>query len=309
LVLERATGLSQAMGAFLAMLATVGYFALGGLKSAALVNRIQLIVILAGFAIAAPMAGRAAGGLFVSGADSQFWSAPGVGWQSLLLLGPAFCLSPGLLQKAYGARSSDALTRGVAWSGVILMIFAWLPVLLGMAARQLHPDLASAEMALPAVLAADVPLAVGSFALAAVLSAEISSADAVLFMLATSGARDFYRGILRPDASDAAVLSVARWLALIGGFAGFALTFYFDSVVSAITLFYQTMIVTLFAPILGGLVLPKAGRWSALAAMLVGMATLIVTGIATNGVGWAGMPPHFLGLVASGLVYFLLAAF
>ncbi len=55
---------------------------------------------------------------------------------------------------------------------------------------------------------------------------------------------------------------------------GFGLTFYLNSVVSAITLFYQLMIVTLFAPILGGLLLPKAGRWSALAAMLVGVATL-----------------------------------
>jgi SSS family solute:Na+ symporter len=255
------------------------------------------------------MAAHRAGGAFVSGAESSFWTGTGVGWQTLLLLAPAFFLSPGLLQKAYGARSPEALTRGVFWSGVVLAVFAWLPVLLGMAARQLQPDLAAAEMALPAVLALNVPVAVGSLALAAVLSAELSSADAVLFMLATSGARDFYRGILRPKATDAEVLTVARGLAVFGGIVGFGLTFYMDTVVGAITVFYQLMIVTLFAPILGGLVLPKAGRWSALASMLVGVATLITAYLATGGAGWGWAAPHFVGLIASAVTYFLLAVF
>jgi SSS family solute:Na+ symporter len=309
LVLQAASGLSLGMGAFLATLATVGYFVMGGLRSAAWVNVVQLGVILVGFSIAGPMAAHRAGGAFVSGAESSFWTGTGVGWQTLLLLAPAFFLSPGLLQKAYGARSPEALTRGVFWSGVVLAVFAWLPVLLGMAARQLQPDLAAAEMALPTVLALNVPVAVGSLALAAVLSAELSSADAVLFMLATSGARDFYRGILRPTASDAEVLTVARGLAVFGGIVGFGLTFYMDTVVGAITVFYQLMIVTLFAPILGGLVLPKAGRWSALSSMLVGVATLITVHVATGGAGWGWAAPHFVGLIASAITYFVLAVF
>jgi SSS family solute:Na+ symporter len=309
LVLERAVGAPLGVGALLAAMATVGYFVMGGLRSAAWVNVVQLVVIIGGFTLAAPMAARSAGGVFVSGAESSFWTGTGVGWQTLLLLAPAFFLSPGLLQKAYGARSARALTRGVAWSGVALMAFAWIPVMLGMAARQLHPDLALPEMALPAVLATDVPLLVGSIAMAAVLSAELSSADAVLFMLATSGARDFYRGLLRPSATDTEVLRVARGLAVVGGLAGFALTFYFDSVVEAITIFYQLMIVTLFAPILGGLILPRAGRWSALAAMLVGVGTLVTVSLATGGAGWGGISPSSLGLITSALTYFLLAAF
>jgi SSS family solute:Na+ symporter len=309
IVLERATGLPLHWGSLAAAAATVAYFIVGGLKSAAWVNGIQLLVIVTGFSIAAPMAAATAGGPFVSGVESDFWTGSGVGWTTLFLLGPAFFLSPGLLQKAYGAKNERALTRGVAVSGLVLMAFAWLPVILGMAARQLHPDLPTPEAALPQVLALDVPLAIGSLALAAVLSAELSSADAVVFMLATSGARDFYRGVLRPAATDVEVLKVARVLAVVGALVGYWLTFYFDSVVAAITLFYQSMIVTLFAPILGGLVLPRAGRWSALAAMLVGMATLIVVHVATGGVGWGWAAPHFLGLVASALTFFLLAAF
>ncbi len=96
LVLQRATGVSLGTGAFLAAVAVVGYFVVGGLKSAAWVNRVQLVVIVGGFAIAAPLASHTAGGWFVSGAESSFWFGKGVGWQSLLLLAPAFFLSPGL---------------------------------------------------------------------------------------------------------------------------------------------------------------------------------------------------------------------
>ena len=308
-VLERVAGLSLGGGAFVAALATVAYFISGGLKSAAVVNVIQLAVILIGFLLAAPFAAERAGGLFVSGAESSFWHGSGVGWTSLLLLGPAFFLSPGLLQKSLGARGPSELTRGVALSGVALLLFAWLPVMLGMAARMLHPDLLRTDLALPAILSDGVPPMVGAIALAAVFSAEISSADAVLFMLSTSGARDFYRGVLRPEASDRDVLHIARILAAVGALIGFALTFYFDSVVEAIALFYQFMIVTLFAPILGALLLPRASRWSALAAMLVGVGVLVTTTLATGGVGWGWAPPHFLGLLASALTFFILAAF
>lgn len=308
-VLERVAGLSLGAGAFVAALATVAYFVGGGLKSAAYVNVIQLAVILTGFLLAAPFASQAAGGWFMSGAESSFWHGNGVGWTSLLLLGPAFFLSPGLLQKSLGARGPAELTRGIALSGVALMLFAWLPVMLGMAARMVHPDLVNSDLALPAILSDGVPPIVGAIALAAVFSAEISSADAVLFMLSTSGARDFYRGVLRPDASDRDVLHIARILAAVGALIGFALTFYFDSVVEAIALFYQFMIVTLFAPILGALLLPRASRWSALAAMLVGVGVLVTTTLATGGLGWGWAPPHFLGLLASALTFFILAAF
>ena len=75
-----------------------------------------------------------------------------------------------------------------------------------MVARVLHPTLPSPDLALPTVLVHDLPPAVGSLALAAVFSAEVSSADAVLFMLSTSLSQDLYRRFLRPDASDRQVL-------------------------------------------------------------------------------------------------------
>lgn len=309
-ILQGAAGVTLLMGALIASIAATTYFTLGGLLSVAWVNSVQLAVVLVGFLVAAPFAAQATGGLgVVLSDDSSFWRGANVGWPTLFLLAPAFFLSPGLIQKAFGARDVTTLRRGVAINGVALMVFACLPMLIGLVARTLHPGLPRPEMALPTVLSSNVPPLVGSLALAAIFSAEISSADAVLFMLSTSGARDFYQGLIKPHATDREVLRMARLLAVVGGVIGFLLTFVFESVVSALTMFYSVMVVTLFTPILGGLFLPRAGRWGAVAAMLVGVTTLFVTHLATGGAGYGWAEPHFLGLVASGITYLVLAVF
>jgi SSS family solute:Na+ symporter len=186
------------------------------------------------------------------------------------------------------------------------MAFAFIPVALGLSARALHPGLADADIALTVLK--NVPITIGGLALAAVFSAELSAADAVLFMLSTSASQDLYRGFVRPSASDADLVSVARWSAVVGGLVGFGLTFIYPAVLDALTGFYSVLVVSLFAPILGGLYLPRGGRWGALAAMLMGITTLAVTTLSTGGAGYGWAAPHFLGLVASGVTYILFAA-
>ena len=89
--------------------------------------------------------------------------------------------------------------------------------MLGMVARVLHPDLPHADLALPTLLAVDLPPIVGALTLAGVLAAEISSADAVLFMLSTSSSQDLYRRFIAPEATDTQVLRVARMARGRGG--------------------------------------------------------------------------------------------
>ena len=94
------------------------YFAAGGLMTSARVNVVQLSVKLAGFAIALPLAVSAAGGWAavaqVRADDPTYWTfwrsgPPGVMY--LALLTPSFIISPGLLQKVFGARDDRAVAR------------------------------------------------------------------------------------------------------------------------------------------------------------------------------------------------------
>lgn len=327
-VLERVGGVSPTTGAVVAVVAMTAYFVSGGLLSAAWVNRVQLLVILSGFAMAVSVIVSRAGGVAtvataVPGSSFLSGTAPGVlgsGWPSLFLLAPAFFLSPGLVQRAFSARDERSVRRGIGWSAVALMVFAFGPVAIGMAGRVLVPELASAppDQVLPGVLMATVPWAISSIALAAVFSAEISSADAVLFMLSTSGSRDFYRGYVNPDATDAQLLRVARIIAVCAGLLGILLAFYYADVKRALGQFYSVLGVTLFAPILGGLFVPKAGRIAAMTSMVVGVVALFaaqqiladpsaLTWLSARGMAW--MTASFVGLVLSTLAYLGVAAF
>jgi SSS family solute:Na+ symporter len=312
-VLKRAAGVPHAWGCLIAAAVMTTYFVAGGLASAARVNGIQLFVKLCGFGLAAPLAVVAAGGWHnvqaLNAGHLTFFTggSPIEGWPRIFLLGPAFFLSPGLIQKAYGARDERALTIGVALNGIALIAFAAVPTVLGLSARAIAPGLVSADDALPTILGA-LPLAVGGLALAAVFSAEMSAADAVLFMLSTSGGRDLYKGFMNRSATDAEVLRAARVTAVVGGALGFALTFVLPTVVDALRTFYSILVVSLFAPILGGLFLPRGGRGGALAAMVVGVSVLAATSVVTGGAGYGWATPAFLGLVSSAVTYFVLAA-
>jgi len=308
-VLHVAGGFSLPAGCAIGALVTVSYFTAGGLLSSAWVNLVQLVVILAGFAVAVPFAVHAAGGweaMAVAGASAtDVWrsTGPASGWRLLFLLGPAFIVSPGLLQKAYGARDDRAVRRGIAWNGVVLMIFACAPAAIGLAAYTLYPVLEKPDLALPTVLAGALPPSLGILALAAVFSAEVSSADAVLFMLATSASRDLYRGFVRPHATDVEVLRVARIAAIVGGICGVGVALVYGSVRAAVSVFYSILTVTLFVPIVGGLYLRRAGRREGLASILVGVPVLFVTQHLTEGRGYGVLSPALAGVLAGALAF------
>lgn len=307
-IFEAVIGVPRWVGALLGGGVMVTYFVAGGLLSSAWVNVVQLAVILAGFGVAAPLVLASAGGwtAVVSSPSApatftDFWFSRGMGsgWTFLALLVPAFITSPGLLQKAYGAEDERAIRIGIGASAVVLMIFACFPMLLGMAARAQHPDLASPNLALATILISDLPLALGSLALAAVFSAEVSSADAVLFMLSTSMSQDLYKRFFRPQATDAQMLRVARITAVAGGIIGIGLAVVLPTVVDALSIFYSLLGVTLFVPVVAGLHSRRFGAPEALASIAAGVVAVGIVGAATGGAGFGFWTPNVLGLLAA----------
>lgn len=308
-VLNVAGGFSVLAGCAIGALVTISYFVAGGLLSSAWVNLVQLVVILVGFAVAVPYAVAYAGGwesmTATAGSRTDVWlsTGPASGWRLLFLLGPAFIVSPGLLQKAYGARDERAVRRGIAANGIALLIFACAPAAIGLAARTVSPSIERPDLALPTILAAALPPAVGIVALAAVFSAEISSADAVLFMLATSASRDLYRGLLRPAASEDDVLRVARIAAVVGGISGIGVAMVYGSVRAAVSVFYAILTVTLFVPVVAGVYVRAAGPREGMASIVAGVLVLAITHLSTGGAGYGVLSPALAGVVASAVAF------
>src|SRR5439155_8503238 len=171
------------------------------------------------------------------------------GLMYLAILVPAFIVSPGLLQKIFGARDDRAVRLGVGANALGLLSYAAVPAVLGIIARGRFPQLSDAGLALPMILMYGLPPAVGAIGLAAVFSAEVSAADAALFMLTTSLSQDLYKRFANPDASDARVLSVARWATIVSGAAGVALAWSSEDVIETLQIFYTLLGVGLFVPI------------------------------------------------------------
>jgi SSS family solute:Na+ symporter len=98
------------------------------------------------------------------------------------------------------------------------------------------------------VLMYGVPPLVGSLGLAAVFSAEISAADAGLFMLTTSLSQDLYKRFLNPQADDRRVLAVTRGAAIGCGAVAIGLAIVSPTIIGVIGIFYSLLVVSLFVP-------------------------------------------------------------
>ena len=153
-------GLPRVAGALLSALMLVLYFSGGGLLASAWVNLLQLVTLLVGLPPrdsvrvvggrgmgGAARRGRSGGGAAPTGA-SRGW-----GWRassaSLVVFVPSFFVSPGLIQKTFGARSPSAARWAALGNALALALFAFVPALLGMAMRAVEPGLANPELALP----------------------------------------------------------------------------------------------------------------------------------------------------------------
>jgi SSS family solute:Na+ symporter len=310
-ILNVLTGIPRWAGAFIGGTIMTIYFTAGGLLGSARVNVLQLAVMMTGFVLALPVVLGNIGGLSAvtgttavpsSFSDFTYSGGPGSGWTLLVLLAPAFVVSPGLIQKSWGARDERALRVGIALNGVVLMLFAFAPVLLGMVARVSLPGIADPNAVLPTVLHQQLPAWLGALALAAIFSTEVDTCDAILFMLSTSAAQDVYKRFIAPQATDAQLLRVARVTAVAGGAIGVILAIVLQTIVGALTIFYSLLVVTLFVPVLGGLYTRRARGSDALAAIVAGVVTMFAVRLGAVGQApW--LDPTVAGLAAAAVAF------
>lgn len=305
-VLNVVAGLDKTTGVIIGGVVATIYFSAGGLLSSVWINFLQLGVMIVGFFAAIPLALSKAGGFSgLQAATSDpagfwnFFSNGTSGIHYLALLAPAFVISPGLIQKVYGARDAATVRKAVAWNAGALFIFAFVPPMIGLLARALHPGLASPELAMPTIFMEDLPVWFGALGLAAVVSAEISTADAVLFMLSTSLSQDLYKGFVNRNATDQEVLRVARLAAVGGGILGILVALMASTVIGALGIFYSLLSVSLFVPVVLGLYVSSADSRNAYAAIVAGVGVLLTAHLTTDGKGLGIWTPSLLGLLAS----------
>ncbi len=130
-------------------------------------------------------------------------------------------------------------------------------------------------------------------------SAEVSAADASLFMLTTSLTQDLYKRFLNQSASDDRILLVARWTTVASGALGVGLAWISEDVIQTLTIPYTLITVSLFVPIVAGLYVPRTSNRGALASIAAGVAGMLIVQVATRGAGWGVASPALAGLTSA----------
>lgn len=322
-ILNVVAGVSKPIGCSIATVVITTYFTLSGLHATARVNVLQLTVKLAGFGVSLIYligASNGFSGLKESvaatiGADhvQGYFGFVGQGWSSaisyLAILAPSFVISPGLLQKLFGARDENAVRVGVGANAAALLAYAVVPVLMGIIARGHFPALANHELALPTLLTQALPLWLGALLLGAIFSAELSAADAALFMLSTSLSKDLYKAFLNPSATDERLMRVAKTSAIACGIAGAVLGTFLPTVISALKIFYTLLAAALLLPLVAGLYTRKVQARAAILSMLVSVLVTFALEIISRGQGVLGVPALFFGIAAGAVVMLSANAF
>jgi SSS family solute:Na+ symporter len=309
-ILNVVAGVSKPVGCSIAAVVITTYFTLGGLHASARVNVLQLTVKIAGFVVSLIYllgAGNGLAGLKESvtstvGAEhvESYFGLAGQGWPAaisyLAILAPSFVISPGLLQKLFGARDKRAVRIGVGANAAALLAYAIVPVLIGIIARARFPGLTNHELALPTLLTQALPLWLGALLLGAIFSAELSAADAALFMLSTSLSKDLYKAFINPEATDERLLRVAKASAIACGVAGAMLGSFLPTVISALKIFYTLLAAALTLPLIAGLYTRKVEARSAILSMLVSVVVTFALELVSEGKGVLGVPSLIVGI-------------
>lgn len=309
-ILNVTGGVPKPVGCALGGVVIAAYCSTGGLRTSAMLHVIQITVKMVGFVVAVPWALHAIGGWSALTAAPDvppgYFSPVGIGVTGVLgylvVFAPNFFISPGLIQKLYGAKDEAAVRAGVGWHAVVMLLYALLPALLGMIARQAFPHLANPELALPTVLRDLLPWWLGALLLGAVFSAELSAGDAVLFMLSTSLGKDLYRGVINPAATEDQLLRVTRWASVGAGLLATLFAILLPDVESALKAFYGLLAVVLLAPFVAGLYSHRPTAAAALTSMASSVVVTLGVHVATGGQGYGVLNPVALGILAGSAV-------
>lgn len=313
-ILDTVAGIPKWGGCLIGGVVAVVYCTAGGLMSSSFVNMFELAVTMAGLLLAVPFALHALGGwghmqalLLAQNANpAPLFSIVGAGskqvlaWVAILL--PSFMISPGLVQKLYGARDVKTVRLGVGLNSLGQAVFAFVPPVLGLCALAALPHLANPELALPSALKFLLPKWLGVFALASIFSAELSATDAILFMLSTSLSVDLYKTFIKPGISHRELLLASRIASVGAGVAGILLAIVLPSIIAAISIFYGLIAVALFVPVLAGLYSKRVLSSAAVSGIVCAIAATVFTIVATGGRGIGILSPQAVGILVAAVV-------
>lgn len=306
---------SEEAGMILGTAIVLTYTTLGGMLSIAILDFVQMIVVIGGLlyigSIVSDMTGgvapviehaRAAGKLdfFPKGADVWVWITFLGGWMTMML---GSIPQQDVFQRITSAKSAKVALWGSILGASVYFCFTFVPMFIAYAATLIDPVffgklvIEDSQKVLPTLVLQHTPILAQVLFFGAVLSAIMSCSSATLLAPSVSFAENIVKGFI-PHLSDKDFLKVMR-ICLVG----FGLCVLLYALNSELSIFgmvesaYKITLAGAFVPLIFGAFWKKSTSQGALAAIIGGIGTWVLIEVLMGEKSL--IPPQLIGLGVS----------
>jgi Na+/proline symporter len=190
--------------------------------------------------------------------------------QGLLVIGLGNIASQDLLQRVFSARDEHVAQWSMYISSFLYLTIAMIPVLIGIAATVVLPDIANPAFVLPEMGKLYLPPLAMALFTGAMISALMSSADGGMLAPACIFSENIVRS-LKSNITKSSDLNVTRWTVVVVGILGLLTALYFQNVYQLMIKSFAILMVGLFVPMTAAIYWKKANQVGAVASALGGL--------------------------------------
>ena len=273
------------VGASFLTLTIVLYVFMGGMRSVALTDVLQgilmlVFIVVAVVTIANNLGGFTAANRTIYELSPELLSRQGAGdfftrskWFSYMILwGLSVPMFPQMFMRFYVPKTPNSLKVSSVLYPLVTAIMFICPVLIGMWGHTNFPDLVGRETdrILPMMLAEYAPIWIGSLVMVGALAAFMSTLDSQLLALSSMLTRDVYIAYIRPNASLGEQTFVGRILIVLLAIIGLIIAYNPPDTIAAIATQAFTGLAVLFPTVIAALYSKNISAKSCIISIIVG---------------------------------------
>jgi SSS family solute:Na+ symporter len=306
--------ISQPAGMILGALIVLTYTTFGGMLSVAILDFVQMGVVMGGMLFIAYIVSGMTGGVeavvthaaaagkldFFPEADAAQWLAFLGAWLTMML---GSIPQQDVFQRVTSAKSAKIAIYGSVLGGLIYFLFTFVPMFIAYSATLIDPELfngllqSDTQLVLPTLVLQHTPVFAQAIFFGAVLSAIMSCSSATLLAPSVAFSENIVRGFF-PGISDHVFLRLMRLtiICFTGVVLGFALltnASIFKMVESA----YKITLAGAFVPLFFGAYWSRASTQGALASIIAGVLSWLLAEMLAGASPL--IPPQLIGLAFS----------
>lgn len=289
-ILNTFTGLPQWMGVVGMGIIVICYCMAGGMKGAMMTDVLQGFLMVTTAIVTFIVSVKAGGGLSqittsLADANPAYLTHPGAkgnfpwaSYMSMIVMWSFFTIGqPTLFTKFFTMKNYETMFKAVILGTLGMLLSATLIEWAGANAIVSVPGLTGkqTDFIVPMLLQGNLNPILASILIAGVVSAGMSTIDALLVVATGGVTRDIYQNLINPKASEGQIFALSRWVTVVIGACGIAIGIIKPTTIFGLIKFAFGGLGIWVAPVILGMYWKKATRTGAIAAVIFGEALYI----------------------------------